>query len=256
MAFDGVVISNVVSDLKKKLVDGRIYKIYQPENDELNIIIKNNRENYRLLLSADASLPLIYLLPVPKENPMTAPNFCMLLRKHIGNGRIVDVCQPGFERIVEFTIEHLDEMGDLCKKKLIIEIMGKHSNIIFTDADGMIIDSIKHISHLVSSVREVLPGKAYVYPPSGDKRSPYDADQDYFASSVYTKPVTVTKAIYTSVTGISPLIANELCYRVGIDGGQSTAALLTKIGLIGNVTISPTEILHPVVSTITEFILI
>ena len=225
MAFDGVVISNVVSDLKKKFVDGRIYKIYQPENDELNIIIKNNRENYRLLLSADASLPLIYLLQVPKENPMTAPNFCMLLRKHIGNGRIVDVCQPGFERIVEFTIEHLDEMGDLCKKKLIIEVMSKHSNIIFTDADGMIIDSIKHISHLVSSVREVLPGKAYVYPPSGDKRSPYDADQDYFASAVYTKPVTVTKAIYTSVTGISPLIANELCYRVGIDGGQSTAAL-------------------------------
>lgn len=96
MAFDGVVISNVVSDLKKKLVDGRIYKIYQPENDELNIIIKNNRENYRLLLSADASLPLIYLLQVPKENPMTAPNFCMLLRKHIGNGRIVDVCPAGF----------------------------------------------------------------------------------------------------------------------------------------------------------------
>ena len=225
MAFDGVVISNVVSDLKKKLVDGRIYKIYQPENDELNIIIKNNRENYRLLLSADASLPLIYLLQVPKENPMTAPNFCMLLRKHIGNGRIVDVCQPGFERIVEFTIEHLDEMGDLCRKKLIIEIMGKHSNIIFTDADGMIIDSIKHISHLVSSVREVLPGKAYVYPPSGDKRPPYDADRDYFISTVYTKPVTVTKAIYSSVTGISPLIANELCYRAGIDGGQSTAAL-------------------------------
>ena len=217
--------SNVVSDLKKKLVDGRIYKIYQPENDELNIIIKNNRENYRLLLSADASLPLIYLLQVPKENPMTAPNFCMLLRKHIGNGRIVDVCQPGFERIVEFTIEHLDEMGDLCRKKLIIEIMGKHSNIIFTDADGMIIDSIKHISHLVSSVREVLPGKAYVYPPSGDKRPPYDADRDYFISTVYTKPVTVTKAIYSSVTGISPLIANELCYRAGIDGGQSTAAL-------------------------------
>ncbi len=98
-------------------MDGRIYKIYQPENDELNIIIKNNRENYRLLLSADASLPLIYLMQVSKENPMTAPNFCMLLRKHIGNGRIVDISQPGFERIVEFTIEHLDEMGDVCRKK-------------------------------------------------------------------------------------------------------------------------------------------
>ena len=137
MAFDGITIANIVKELNDTILNGRIAKIAQPENDELNIIIKNNRENYRLLLSADASLPLIYLLQGPKENPMTAPNFCMLLRKHIGNGRIVDVCQPGFERIVEFTIEHLNEMGDLCKKKLIIEIMGKHSNIIFTDADGM-----------------------------------------------------------------------------------------------------------------------
>lgn len=225
MAFDGIVISNVVSDLKKKIMDGRIYKIYQPENDELNIIIKNNRENYRLLLSADASLPLIYLMQVSKENPMTAPNFCMLLRKHIGNGRIVDISQPGFERIVEFTIEHLDEMGDVCRKKLIIEIMGKHSNIIFTDETGMIIDSMKHISHLISSVREVLPGKQYAYPPSGGKRSPLAADRDFFMEQALCKPVSLAKAIYTSLTGISPLVANELCYRAGIDGGVSTAAL-------------------------------
>ena len=122
MAFDGVVISNIVYDLKEKLTGGRIYKIYQPENDELNIVIKNNKDSYRLMLSADASLPLIYILGLSKENPMSAPNFCMLLRKHIGNGRIIDVMQPGFERIVEFTIEHLDEMGDVCRKKLITAI--------------------------------------------------------------------------------------------------------------------------------------
>ena len=108
MAFDGIVISNVVRDMKEKLIDGRIYKIYQPEKDELNIVIKNNRENYRLLMAADASLPLIYFQQSAKENPMTAPNFCMLLRKHINNGRIVDVYQPGFERIVVMVIEHLD----------------------------------------------------------------------------------------------------------------------------------------------------
>ena len=129
MAFDGIVISNVVRDMKEKLIDGRIYKIYQPEKDELNIVIKNNRENYRLLMSA-------------KENPMTAPNFCMLLRKHINNGRIVDVYQPGFERIVVMVIEHLDELGDLKRKKLIIETMGKHSNIIFATDENVIIDSI------------------------------------------------------------------------------------------------------------------
>lgn len=225
MAFDGIVISNVVSDLKKKVIGGRIYKIYQPENDELNIVIKSNRESYRLLLSADASMPLIYMMQTAKENPMTAPNFCMLLRKHISNGRIVDICQPGFERIVEITIEHLNELGDLCRKKLIIEIMGKHSNIIFTDESGMIIDSIKHISHMVSSVREVLPGRSYTYPPSGDKISPFLVDREYFDSIIMTKPCSVTKALYTSIVGFSPLAANETAYRAGIDGAVSVDAL-------------------------------
>ncbi len=225
MAFDGIVISNVVSDLKEKLIDGRIYKIYQPENDELNIVIKNNKENYRLLMSADASLPLIYLMKGTKENPMTAPNFCMLLRKHINNGRIVDISQPGFERIVEITIEHLNELGDICRKKLIIEIMGKHSNIIFTDENGMIIDSIKHISHMISSVREVLPGRNYIYPPAGDKINPFLADRNYFDEKISVKPCNVTKAIYTSVTGFSPLAANEVAYRAGIDGNLPISAL-------------------------------
>ena len=92
---------------------------------------------------------------------MTAPNFCMLLRKHIGNGRITGVSQPGLERIIHLDIEHLDELGDLCKKKLIVEIMGKHSNIIFCDDKDMIIDSIKHVNAQMSSVREVLPGRTY-----------------------------------------------------------------------------------------------
>lgn len=225
MAFDGVVISNIVYDLKEKLTGGRIYKIYQPENDELNIVIKNNKDSYRLMLSADASLPLIYILGLSKENPMSAPNFCMLLRKHIGNGRIIDVMQPGFERIVEFTIEHLDEMGDVCRKKLIIEIMGKHSNIIFTDHKGMIIDSIKHVSHLVSSVREVLPGRRYEYPPDGGKINPMELDRGLFDSTVMTKTADACKAIYTSLTGFSPVVANEICYRADIDPRTSVEEL-------------------------------
>lgn len=224
MAFDGIVISNIVSDLKRTILGGRIYKIYQPENDELNIVIKNQKENYRLLLSADASLPLVYLMQISKENPMAAPNFCMLLRKHIGNGRIIDIRQPNFERIVEFTIEHLDEMGDLCQKRLIIEIMGKHSNIIFVDEKDMIIDSIKHISHMVSSVREVLPGRDYVYPPSGDKQNPLDINSEKFAE-LLCKPLPIAKAIYTSITGFSPLVANELAYRAGIDSSLPANAL-------------------------------
>ncbi|MBR4541075.1 MAG: NFACT family protein, partial [Lachnospiraceae bacterium] len=113
MAFDGIVISNIVRDMKEKLVGGRILKIQQPEKDELIITIKNY-DQYRLFISADASLPLIYLSSSKKEAPITAPNFCMLLRKYIGTARVVDVYQPGFERVVVMELEHLDEMGDVC----------------------------------------------------------------------------------------------------------------------------------------------
>lgn len=232
MALDGVVISGIVSELKKMLTGGRIYKIYQPEVDEINLVVKNKVEDSnvtcRLVLSADATLPLMYLTDKNKENPAVAPNFCMLLRKHIGNGRIIGIEQPGFERIVEFTIEHLDEMGDLCTKKLVVEIMGKHSNIIFIDSDKTIIDSIKHISHQVSSIREVLPGREYVYPPSQDKINPMEVTEEEFITKVLANPISVSKAIYTSLTGISPAVANEICYRAGIDGAASTEALTAK----------------------------
>lgn len=225
MAFDGTVIANIVYDMKRLLIGGRIYKIYQPETDELLLVIKNQKETHRLLISASASLPLIYFSSENKQNPMTAPNFCMLLRKHISNGRIVAISQPGLERIVEIDIEHLNEMGDLCKKKMIIEIMGKHSNIIFLDDKGMIIDSIKHISHQISSVREVLPGRDYTYPPQQDKIAIYDMTTEWFEHTLLTKPSTIQKAIYGSLSGISPLLAGELCYRAGIDGGDAAVSL-------------------------------
>ena len=146
MAFDGIVVADLVHELKEQLTDGRIAKIAQPESDELLLTVKTPSGQKRLSISADASLPLIYLTESNKPSPITAPNFCMLLRKHIGGGRIVDVWQPKLERIIHFTVEHLDEMGDLCRKDLIVEIMGKHSNIIFCTEDGKIIDSIKHVS--------------------------------------------------------------------------------------------------------------
>ncbi len=229
MALDGVVISGIVHELKSKLIGGRIYKIYQPEVDEILIVVKNKTDEgnmtHRLLISADASLPLMYLTENTKENPAVAPNFCMLLRKHIGNGRITNIRQLGFDRITEITIEHLDEMGDLCTKKLVIEIMGKHSNIIFMDSSEQIIDSIKHISYQISSVREVLPGRQYILPPAQDKKNPMETDVNFFVNHVLDKPLPTAKAIYTSLTGISPVVANEICYRSGIDGGTSTDAL-------------------------------
>ena len=224
MAFDGVVISNIVRDTSERLIGGRIYKIYQPEADEINLVVKNHGTTFRLMLNASATLPLVYFLDENKQNPPTAPNFCMLLRKHIGNGRIVGVEQPGFERIIMLEIEHLDEMGDLCKKKLVIELMGKHSNIIFMEEDGRIIDSIKRIGAQISSVREVLPGHDYVLPPN-EKMNPFEVTEDCFKNVLMEKSMSIEKAIYTSITGFSKLIANELCYEAGIDGNFSTDSL-------------------------------
>lgn len=217
MAFDGIVISNIVKEMNDRLINGRIYKVAQPENDELIITIKNNKEQYKLLLSASASLPLLYFTNENKPNPMTAPNFCMLLRKHLNNGRIIKIYQPNFERIVHIDVEHLNEMGDLCTHTLIIELMGKHSNIIFVNSDNMIIDSIKHVSNQMSSIREVLPGREYFVPNTTNKLNPLVVNYEDFSSLVFTKAMPLRKAIYSSLTGISPLIAEEICFNASID---------------------------------------
>lgn len=235
MAFDGIVIANIVYDMSRLLTGGRIYKIYQPETDELLLIIKNQKETYRLLLSASAGLPLVYFTGKNKSNPMTAPNFCMLLRKHITNGRITGVCQPGMERIIEISIEHLNELGDVCGKRLIVELMGKHSNIIFADDNGMIIDSIKHISHQISSVREVLPGREYVTPPDQGKIPLDQLNTDWMERVLLKKPSSVQKAIYSSIRGISPLVAGEVACRAGVDADAPVSSLTedNQTGLYG-----------------------
>ncbi|MDE7029379.1 MAG: NFACT family protein, partial [Lachnospiraceae bacterium] len=225
MAFDGVTIAGIVSELKDKLTGNRIYKIAQPEKDELLLTIKGSCGQVRMLMSADASLPLLYLTEKNKTSPMTAPNFCMLLRKHLQNARIVSVTQPGLERIVRFELEHLNEMGDLCRKYLVIELMGKHSNIIFCDDEDRIIDSIKHISGMVSSVREVLPGRDYFIPRTQDKADLLACGADDVAAVLRAKSLPVYKAVYTGFTGISPCIAQELCHRAGIDADLPSSDL-------------------------------
>lgn len=218
MAFDGIVIANLVHDLKEKIVSGRISKIAQPEKDELLLTIKGNRENMRLLISANASLPLLYFTDTNKPSPMTAPNFCMLLRKHISNGRIVSVTQPSLERIIRIEIEHLDELSDLRKKYLIIELMGKHSNIIFCDENNTILDSIKHISAQVSSVREVLPGRDWFIPHAGDKKDPLTVSEEEFKSLITGAPQNLSRALYTVLTGLSPVVSAEICHLASLDG--------------------------------------
>lgn len=232
MAFDGITIANITKELQTLLTGGRIRKIAQPENDELLLTVKSTEGTFRLLISASASLPLIYLTENNKPGPLTAPNFCMLLRKHIENGRITRISQPGLERIIRFDIEHLDELGDLRQKTLVVEIMGKHSNIIFCDENDRIIDSIKHVSSQMSSVREVLPGRTYFIPETTEKADPLSLTLESFQAMIGSRSTKLAKALYTSYTGISPVAANEVVFRSGLDAEMSGNAL------------SETELLH------------
>lgn len=217
MAFDGITVACLVSELRDKLLGGRLFKIAQPENDELLLTVKVLKTQYKLLISASASLPLLYMADINKPSPLTAPNFCMLLRKHLNNAKIVDIYQPGLERIINFKIEHYNELGDLCEKILVVELMGKHSNIIFMDTDNTIIDSIKHVNSIMSSVRQVLPGREYFIPDTMSKCNPLSTDFNEFVEYLKSKACNVSKAVYSSYTGISPIIAEEICYRADID---------------------------------------
>ncbi|MBO6148965.1 MAG: NFACT family protein [Lachnospiraceae bacterium] len=228
MAFDGITTAAMVKELNDRILGGRLNKIAEPEADELLLTIKSlTGKTERLLISAHASLPFIYFTEKSIQSPMTAPNFCMLLRKHLQNGRIVKICQPGLERIIKIHLEHRDELGDLKEKVLIIELMGKHSNIIFCQTDDTIIDSIKHISEAVSSVRTVLPGRQYFITKTQDKRDPLLAETEpkVFSELIMKKAQSVHKAIYNSFTGFSPVQASELCFRAGIDGDSPVASL-------------------------------
>ncbi|MBO4337308.1 MAG: NFACT family protein [Lachnospiraceae bacterium] len=228
MAFDGVMVSALVSDLNDKLAGGRISKIIQPEKDEIILNIKGGDETFRLMLSANASLPLIALVDENKKAPMTAPAFCMFLRKHIAGGHITAITQPGLERVVEIDIEHLDEMGDLCRKKLITELMGKHSNIIFCDDKGMILESVKHIPASTSSVRQVLPGREYFIVGGGEKKDLIKddvlSDETEFIRLISSKAGAAGKVLYTTFTGLSPVMAQDLCFRARIDADRPLEA--------------------------------
>lgn len=245
MALDGIVIASLVNELDNKLTGGRITKIAQPEKDELLLTVKQSRTDdnnktvrsqNRLTISVNPSLPLMYLTEDNKQSPMTAPTFCMVLRKHLTNCKIISIRQIGLERVIRMELEHLNEMGDICRKFLIIELMGKHSNIIFCDENNKIIDSIKHISLLVSSVREVLPGRDYFIPNTQNKFDPYNISENDFTENILSKPTTIAKALYTSITGISPLMANEVIYRASLSDKNSTEELteMEKIHLYRN----------------------
>ncbi len=239
MPFDGSVINSVIDELNQKLQNGRVDKIYQPEKDELILGIRGFKENYKLLLSASPNYPRIHLTNLNKSNPQVPPTFCMLLRKHLLGGRILSITQPNFERIIEIAFEGLDEMGYSTTKVLTIEIMGRHSNIIFIDRESnKIIDSIKRVNFEMSSVREVLPGRSYAYPPSGSdlglpKLSPLNFTQEHFIESIEKQQdsLKIDKFLMKAFNGISPVAAKEMCQYGGVEFDADITRISDEIRL-------------------------
>ena len=229
MAFDGITTACLRKEFSDRLTGARIYKIAQTDRDELVLTLKPAAERgggqCRLYLSADASLPLAYFTAKNRQAPLQAPSFCMLLRKHLQNGRILSVTQPGLERVLRFEVEHLDEMGDLCRHTLVIELMGKHSNIIFLNDQEQIVDSIKHISSLVSSVREVLPGRPYFVPDTRNKRNPLEETAEGFDALMRSQQVPPARLLLSAYTGLSTQMAEELCHRAAITNDRSASSM-------------------------------
>ena len=225
MPFDGIVARCVVDELTKVLAGGRIEKVFQPEADEILINVRAWNANYKLLLSASANYPRIHVTDAVKENPAAPPVFCMLLRKHLSGGKILSFEFHDYERIIGMKVESANELGDVSVKKLIIEIMGRHSNIILVNSENKIIDAIKHVDSDISRVREVMPARPYILPPGQNKTSPDFLAPDELVSNSLSVQVPLEKYLLNSIKGFSPLLCREICHRAGIDSSMPAAAL-------------------------------
>lgn len=219
MAFDGPVLVAVSKELNNNLLLSRIEKIYQPAGKEIVLLLHTRPQKTRLVLSADAREARAHITGEVRENPLSPPLFCMVLRKHLEGGRIIRFDQNGLERVLRIHVEAIDELGRLAEKVLILEIMGKHSNIILTDpADNIILDGIHRYSHAVSRHREVLPGRIYVEPPQQDKTDPLVVTEEVFRDVIWQAPEqqSLAKALLAGFGGFSPQTCREIVARSGL----------------------------------------
>lgn len=225
MALDGITIRALALELSETLVGGKIDKINQPEKDEVLFTIRNNGSNHRLLISANSANPRIYLAEnYKKENPLKAPMFLMLLRKHLGGGRVLSIAQKDFDRNILIDIEAYDELRRLRTRTLSVEIMGKHSNIVLIDKEtNQIIDAIKRVPLSISSVRMILPNTEFTFPPGQGKHNPLESiSTKDFVSALKTKSQPVFKGIYSNFQGISPVSAKQICYMANLNDSFGT----------------------------------
>ncbi len=236
MSFDGFVTHGVAYELNNTIVGGKIDKVHQPERDEIILQIRTSNGTHRLLLSANASHPRVHLTNISRENPMTPPMLCMLMRKHFQGNKILRITQTGFDRVLRIETEGRNEMGDICRRDIVVEIMGRHSNIILVDENNKIMDSAKHVDFTVSAVRQILPGLFYETPPEQEKLSPDNYSLLDLMTSLDNAPedTLLDKFLLSSFTGMSPLLAREIVYRfchnTRITRGEiNTAAFLTEV---------------------------
>ncbi len=215
MAFDGVMLRLVKRELEEKLILGRADKIHQPTRDEIIITMRTYKGAFKLMISSKADASRINITNAVVENPKQPPMFCMLMRKHIGSGKLVALRQREFDRVLFLDFEALNEMGDLVTVSLAVEIMGRHSNLIMIDQNGKIIDALKRVSPDMSSVRTVMPGMRYELPPPQDKISPEstveEIEERLFSSD---RDVALSKLLLENIEGISPVISREISHFV------------------------------------------
>lgn len=215
MPFDSITTTCIAKELNALLSEGRVDKIYMPDSYDIIMNVRARGQNRKLLLSCNASFPRVYLTDALRENPMTPPNFCMLLRKFLTGGKILSIQQYDLERIIEFAIEVRSELGDIVVKKLIVELLGKYSNILLVHENGKIADCIRHVDDTVTSMRLVLPGLPYELPPKMEKQPPFSCDKGQFFSiiSEATPGKPVDKVLLENILGLSPLLSREITYR-------------------------------------------
>ncbi len=212
MALDGVFLRLVKNELSP-LIGGRVEKIHQPSREELVFGIRTKDGAYKLLLNSGAGTARVHVTKAEIENPKTPPMFCMFMRKHLSSGKLVDIRQDGFERILYFDFDSANEMGDICRLTLAAEIMGRHSNLILINSEGRIIDSIKRVGQDMSAVRMVLPGMAYTLPPREPKLSLLDSEAEDICEEIGRYPqLSLSKALMKAIEGISPVFAREAEY--------------------------------------------
>ena len=224
MPLDGVFLKAVAHELNETLASSRLIKIQEIGGDQLLLSFRTGNGIKKVFLSANPSLPLLKLTEEGEESLPEAPAFCMMLRKHLMNGRLILVTTAGLDRAITFEIEHLNELGDPVRLSLIHEIMGKHSNIMLVDESGTILDAIRHVTPLMSSVRTVLPGKPYFLPDVQHKKDALTETEESFLSGLNPDD-TALQAVTRRYAGISELTFSEVLFRHGIDADQKISAL-------------------------------